>query len=86
MKVYTTKYALTAGIEIKEVADFTTAEKYVYTKAQYRQQFVMGKTAFQTYPEAAKAARAMRIKKQVSLTQQLMRVSGLAFPSKEPTP
>jgi len=90
MKVYTTKYALTAGIEVKEVepgsagSQILVGDKYVYTKGNYLQQFVMGRNAFLTYPEAAKAAREMRDKKQASLTRQLLKVSSLIFETKNP--
>jgi hypothetical protein len=84
VRVYTTKYALTAGIEVHEVKCPDDDEKYVYTADRYPQQFVMGKTAFLTYEEAAVAAREMRNKKIDSVRKQLNRLSGLLFPTKEP--
>lgn len=87
MKVYTTKYALTTGIDVKEVESGGNDRKYVYTKgnpAYGFQQFVMGKTAFLTYTEAATAAREMRDKKVASLKKQLAKVSGLIFSTQEP--
>ena len=84
MKVYTTKYALTAGIEVKEVERSGDSSDYVYTQMGLGlQQFVMGQTAFLTYEEATVAAREMRNKKMSSLKRQLARVSGLLFPTKE---
>ncbi len=59
--------------------------KYVYTKMGLGfQQFVMGRTAFHTYEEAAMAAREMRDKKAASLKKQFNRMSGKIFPTKEP--
>lgn len=83
MKVYTTKYALTTGIELVEVKPGSDDSKYVYTTGPYSQQFVMGKTAFLTYEEAATAACAMRDKKVASIQKQLAKVSGLLFPTKK---
>lgn len=87
MKVYTTKYALTAGIKVHEVeyGSGGAGEGYVYTKMGLDyQQFVMGRTAFLTYTEAVTAARAMRDKKVVSLAKQLAKVDGLVFSTTEP--
>ena len=84
MSVYITKYALTTGIEVHDVQYGSGGKKYVYTKDAYHQQFVMGKTAFHTYLEAAVAAREMRDKKRDSLNRQLAKVSGLLFPMKMP--
>lgn len=92
MRVYVTKYALTAGIEVKEVKSGLTGsqilvgDKYVYTTDRHSQQFVMGRNAFLTYPEAAIAACEMRDKKALSLKRQLAKVSGLFFPAVESTP
>lgn len=84
MKVYTTKYALTAGIGIETVEYGSDDEKYVYTKDKYWRQFVMGQNAFLTYKEAAVAAREMRSRKVISLQKQLAKVSGMTFPTKMP--
>jgi hypothetical protein len=89
MKVYTTKYALSAGIQVHEVEPPMSDDNYVYTAGShpqgvYSQQFIMGKTAFHTYEEAAVAAREMRNKKIESVRKQLNRLSGLLFPTKEP--
>jgi len=85
MRVFVTKYALTAGIEVKEVEYGSGGENYVYTQFGLGlQQFVMGKTAFLTYPEAAAAAREMRDRKVTSIKKQLARVSGLIFPMRMP--
>lgn len=85
MKVYTTKYALTAGIETVEAKYGIDGEKYVYAGAGPSfQAFIMGKTAFLTYEEAAVAARVMRTRKIASVEKQLNRLTGLLFPTKEP--
>lgn len=85
MKVYVTKYALTTGIEVVEVKPPEENEEpqYVYTKG-FVQQFIMGKTAFLTYKEAAIAAREMRDKKRASLKKQLTRLNELIFPTNMP--
>ena len=83
MKIYTTKYALTAGIQIKEVAvglsQNSGGSRYVYTKEMYSQQFVMGKTAFETRPEAVAAAEAMRDRKILSVEKQLAKLKKMSF-------
>ena len=86
MRVFVTKYALTAGIEVQEVEydPGTDDRKYVYTTERYRQQFVMGRDAFPTYKEATVAARAMRDKKELSLKKQLKKISGLIFNARMP--
>lgn len=84
MKVFTTKYALTTGIEVHEVDQFLAGDKYVYTTDRYPQQFVMDGNAFRTYEEAAVAACKMRHSKEISLRRQLNRVSDLIFPTTMP--
>lgn len=84
MKVYTTKYALTRGIEIKEVTGSDVDDEYVYSVETYRQQFRLGRDAFPTYEEAAIAARKMRDKKVVSLLKQLTKMRELLFTTREP--
>ncbi len=84
MKVYTTRYALTAGIQVHEVKSSGDDEKYVYTVGRYSQQFVMGKDAFLTYEEAAVAAREMRDKRELALKRQITKVSALIFPMRMP--
>lgn len=84
MKVFVTKYALTTGIEVKEVDHPTPDLPYVNTKEYYFQQFILGKNAFHTYADAVIAARGMRNKKQASLQKQLNKVRGLIFPSAMP--
>lgn len=84
MKVYITKYALTAGIEVAEVGEVDD-DGYVYTKMGLGfQLFIMGKTAFLTYEEAAIAARLMRRRKVASLRKQADKVFRLPFPLKKP--
>lgn len=91
MKVYVTKYALTKGIEVKDVSPADDSgyvcerQDYDYRRGQYYPSFVLGKTAFHTYEEAVLAAREMRDKKKVSLKKQLDKVNNLLFPSKMPT-
>lgn len=85
MKVYVTKYALTHGIEVKEVSTGSAMDdEYVYSVETYQQQYRMGRTAFLTYPEAAVAARLMRDKKRLSLRNQLAKMGSLVFPTQEP--
>ena len=85
MQVYVTKYALTAGIYVEEVeVPLSDHGHYVYTTGQCRQQFRMGRDAFLTYEEAARAARVMRDKKALSLRKQLRKMRGLLFPTKTP--
>ena len=86
MKVFVTKYALTAGIVVVEVeyGHAGSAEKYVYRMRGGLQQFVMGENAFFTYPEAVIAAREMRNKKELSLKKQLRKVSGMIFLTRMP--
>lgn len=85
MKVYTTRYALTTGIEVHEVRPSNEDNsKYVYTLDRYVQQFILGKDAFLTYEDAAVAAREMRDKRVASLMKQLTKVRSLLFPTKMP--
>lgn len=85
MRVYTTKYALTAGIEIHEVEPGSTDPKYVYLEGRFlAQQFVMDKNAFLTYEEAAIAACEMRDRKIKSVKKQLARLTSLLFPTAMP--
>lgn len=86
MKVYTTKNALTTGIEVKEVIQGWEGATYVRVpdRGFSSEWYLMGRDAFLTYSKAAIAARAMRDKRQAFLKRQLVKVSGLLFPTARP--
>lgn len=84
MRVFVTKYALVAGIEVWELNRPSPDSPFVHTEGRYIQGFTIGKNAFLTYAEAAVGARKMRDKKVASLNKQLSKISGLIFPEKMP--
>ena len=80
MKVWTTKYALTAGVEVVNVGE-EDRDGYVYTEfdsggcIQYR----LGKDAFKTKREALENAEQRRTKKIASLKKQIKKLEEKEF-------
>lgn len=81
MKVFVTKYALSSGIQQVEVRPRSGGEMYVYSADRFSQQFVMGKNAFETFPEAVARAEADRKRKIASLRAQISKLEELTFDS-----
>lgn len=82
MKYYTTKYALTAGIEIHECELSDENGDYVYARGYKNhcfQQFIVNKTAFTSIEDAAAAAERTRQKKIAYLKKQISRLEKITI-------
>jgi hypothetical protein len=74
-KVYTTKYALTQGIEEKQVK---IVRGYAYSIDAYSTQYCPGEY-FDTLQEAVNAAEQLRVKKIASLKNQIAKLGKMHF-------
>ena len=80
MKVFITKYALTAGIEVREVEQDPVFAHMVTTPGNFRQSFfVEGKDWHRTWESALARAEVMRRAKIVSLEKSLTRMREKPF-------
>lgn len=82
MKGFSTKCALSQGIQDVEVRPGRPNEKCVYTTDQYMTQLVPGKTFFESREEAVHEARCQAAAKITSLENQIRKLSELAVTPK----
>lgn len=78
---WTTKYALTIGIEFFETDD-EPRNGYVYLKRRNdhcRTQYKLGATAFTTLADAISAAEDMRRRKIASLQRSIKKIEAIKF-------
>lgn len=76
MKFFITKYALSSGIT---AAECEVIGRYAYTVERYRQQFIVGRDAFEHEADAIAAANAARTKKITSLKKQIAKLEKMTF-------
>jgi len=84
VKGYSTKYALTIGIEVVEARPspgLGADPKYVYTN-RLRTQLIVGRNFFECKPDAHDAAIAMAKRKMESLRKQVAKIEGLILQPK----
>jgi hypothetical protein len=81
VKGFSTKYALSQGIQAVEVEDVKSG-KYVYTTDQYMTQLVPGKTFFVSQDDAEREARRNAEAKIYSLEKQIEKLRVLAVTPK----
>lgn len=78
--LFSTKYALTAGIQTFEAkGEHFKKDDYVYQNDGYRNQFVFGRNCFESIDEAIADAEAQRKKKIQSLLKQIEKLEALKF-------
>lgn len=83
MKGFSTKYALSQGIQVVEVRPGRGSNaKYVYTTDSYMTQLVPGETFFVSREEAVHEARCQAAAKITSLENQIRKLSELAVTPK----
>jgi glycine/D-amino acid oxidase-like deaminating enzyme len=81
MKGYSTKYALTQGIEAVTVEPGDGDARYVYTaskRLRNRNQYIVGKTFFESRDEAVTHAKQQAARKARALRKQLAKIDALA--------
>lgn len=80
MRGYSTKYALSTGIQVVETNPLLTVSNsaYRYTKGPYRIQLKLGTDLFETRQEAVDKAKEMAKKKILSLEKSIKKMKVLA--------
>ena len=76
MKIWISKYALTAGIMVEEMDFSISSPEYVTNKKYFLK---LGVDAHKSKEEAVKKANAMQLKKIASLRKQLKKVEDIVF-------
>lgn len=84
MRVFTTKYAFTHGIEVVEIDETYGSPSYedgsyVYGVGAYHPQYRMGRDAFLSEDVAKARAEAMRLTKISALKKQIARLEKKSF-------
>lgn len=82
MKIYVTKYALTAGIQLEECEQQSRGDKesgYAWRKDHYPMKMYSRNEWQKSAAEAMKQAAAMRDRKIASLERQLAKLRAMTF-------
>lgn len=78
-KYYTTKYALTRGIEVVLTDRYLAASLEEYVFDQFHTSYRVGKTAFEMKAEAIAAAEKQRARKVTNLQKQIAKLQKMKF-------
>lgn len=85
MKVYITKYALTAGIQVKNARLSATDDTMVHTEGPHGRGAYYHRSEWHTtWQDALIRAKYVRLKKLGSLRKSLDKLEAMTFPATEP--